>query len=192
MQVLNVTNLPIFLGNDRADPPFGDPISGVTCTSAAPGIVTVPGYNAPVAGDAVSLTFTAGGSIPTGLVAGQTYYVVAPIVNNTFAVSATKGGGAITTSSTGSQLTVHLLSFQVDGSLVPFKSGATVVVLNMTGGSLVLQSAPDANTGVVGNPSGPGAFTAIATIPTLSAALVTLNNDWIRVSTAATLILLQN
>jgi hypothetical protein len=189
MQILNVTNLPIYLPFDRAPLPFGDPLEGVTCTSAAPGVITSPGY-VPTNGDAVALSFLAGGSIPTGLTVGTQYYVVSAS-GQTFSVSATKGGGAITTSSTGSLLVLHLLSNQVDGVTSPFKPGATVVVLNLTGGALTLQGASDSNAGF-GVPGGPGSYSTIATVGAGAAALAQLNFDWIRVSTAATLVLLQN
>lgn len=194
MQALNVTNLPIYLPYDKAPLPFGDAIEGITCTSAAPGVITAVGYQ-PTAGDAVALSFLAGGSIPTGLVVGQTYYVVSP-VGNTFSVSATKGGAAITTSSTGASLVLHLLSNQVDGVVLPFKPGNTVLVQNLTGGSLVLQGAMDAGQAAPGQgynpPSGPGAWNTIATVAAGATAVAQLGYDWIRVSTAATLVLLQN
>jgi len=194
MQVLNVTNLPIYLPYDKAPEPFGDPIEGVTATAATPGIVTVPGYDAPVAGDAVAFSFLAGGSIAAPLVVGTTYYVVAPIVNNTFAVSATKGGSAITTTTTGASLVAHLISNQTDGTpLGIFKPNNSPVCVNLTAGTLVLQGAPDLNTAAgFGAPSGPGTWVQIASLPTLSMQPVTIGYDWIRVSTAGTLQLLQN
>lgn len=194
LQVLNVTNLPIYLPYDKAQLPFGDPIEGITCTSASPGVVTAVGY-APAAGDAVSFSFTAGGSIPTGLTVGQTYYVVSPS-GNTFSVSATKGGSAINTSSTGANLVLHLLSAQVDGVTLPFKPGNTVVVENNTGGSLVLQGAPDAGQAAAGTntynpPTGPGTWVTLATLAAGAITSVTLSYDWLRVSTSGTLVLQQ-
>ena len=189
MQILNVTNLPIYLPFDMAPQPFGDPIEGISCTSASPGVVTAPGY-VPAAGDAVAFSYTAGGSIPTGLTVGTIYYVVSPS-GDTFSVSATKGGSAINTSSTGSNLVLHLVSSQLDGTSLPFKPGASAVVLNLSGGTLVLQGASDSNTGF-GVPGGPGSWNTIKSLTTGTAALATLSYDWIRVSTAGTLVLLQN
>jgi hypothetical protein len=192
--MLQLTNAPVYLPWNTSQLPFGDVLGGITCTSAAPGVVTSVGYT-PKLNDAVSLTFTAGGSIPTGLTAGTTYYVVSPS-GQTFSLSATKGGGAITTSSTGANLILHLLSGQFDGTTQPFDSGGSAVCINMTAGSLVLQGAPDASVataaGFPGYPTGPGTYATIATIPALSMAMVTLSADWIRVSTAANLWLLQN
>lgn len=191
MQILSVSNLPIYLPYDKAPVPFGDAIEGVTCTAAAPGVVTAPGY-VPVNGDAVALSYTAGGSMPAPLVAGQTYYVVAA-ANDTFEVSATKGGSAITTTTTGANLVLHLLSNQVDGVVLPFKPGNTVEVAGAAG--LILQGASDSNVAAPGQgynpPSGPGAWNTIATIPASGSILATLNYDWIRVSTAASLVLRQ-
>lgn len=189
MQLLNVTNAPIYLPWNVSPLPFGDVLGGITCTSAAPGVVTSVGYT-PKLNDIVSLSYTGAGSMPTGLTAGQAYYVVSPS-GQTLSLSATKGGGAITTSSTGANLVLHLLSGQNDGTLQPFDSGNTCIVINLSGGTLVLQGAPDANP-TAGYPTGPGSYTTIVSVPTLSMALATLNNDWIRVSTAGTLQLIQN
>lgn len=189
MQMLNVTNLPIYLPADTANVPVGDPLVA-TMTIAAPGVVTVPGYDAPVIGDQV--VFTTTGALPTGLTAGTVYYVVATVTGDTFSVSATKGGGAITTSGSQSGVhTIHLVSRQVYGVTIPFKPGNSAICLNLTAGSLTLQGAPDSG-GVSGNPQGPGSYSTIATVAAGSAALVQLSYDWIRVSTAATLVLLQN
>lgn len=192
MQVLNVTNLPIYLPYDTAPVPFGDPLSDTTVTSASPGVVNVPGY-VPVNGAALQFTVSGAGVMPTGLTAATTYYVVsANAATGNFSVSATKGGSAINTSSTGTApITTHLISGEVDGVPMPFKPGATVVVLNLSGGSLVLQGAPDLNTGF-GNPGGPGTYVTLATVAAGSAAIAQLSQDWIRVSTSGTLVLLQN
>lgn len=193
MQLLNVTNLPIYLPGDVAHVPFGDPLGGATATSAAPGVFTVPGYDAPAAGDQVSFTFTLpGGSIPTGINPAQVYFVVSPS-GATFSVSATKGGSAITTTTTGANLIAHLLSGQVDGVTLPFKPNNTVLVENNTGASLTLQTTNDLNT-AGGYPLGPNSanWATLATVPATGQVLAVLNNDWIRVSTAATLALIQN
>src|SRR3972149_3827960 len=76
----------------------------VTMTIAAPCEVSqvAHGYaaNAPV-------KFATTGALPTGLVAGTTYYVKSPVAD-TFNVSATAGGAAITT--TGTQSGVHTIT----------------------------------------------------------------------------------
>jgi hypothetical protein len=72
----------------------------VTISIAAPGVInwTAHGF-AP--GQAISFATT--GALPTGLVAGTTYYVAnAGIGANSFSVAATVGGAAITTSGTQS------------------------------------------------------------------------------------------
>lgn len=189
MELLNVTNLPIYLPFDKAPTPFGDPIEGVTCTSASPGVITAPGY-APVNGDQVMLSFTAGGSIPTGLTEGTTYFVVSASAD-TFEVAATNGGSAIDTTGTGADLVLHLLSGETDGVPLPFKPDNTVIVVNQSSGTLVLQGASDTNTGF-GVPGGPGTWETIVSLATVSMAKATLGYDWIRVSTSGTLSLLQN
>jgi hypothetical protein len=73
----------------------------VTITIATPGVVTLAGHGF-AANQAVIFATT--GALPTGLVAGTTYYVRNP-ATNTFEVSATVGGASINT--TGSQSGVH-------------------------------------------------------------------------------------
>lgn len=195
MQLLAVTGLPINLALDKAPIPFGDPIEGVTATAAAPGVFTVPGYDAPAVNDILAFTFLAGGSMPAPLVAAVPVYVqsIVSAAAGTFTVSLTKGGAAVTTTTTGASLVAHLLSNETDGVPLPFKPNNTVLVENNSGGSLTLQTTNDANQGV--GPSQGPASANWATLLTLAAggqSLATINNDWIRVSTAATLYLMQN
>lgn len=75
----------------------------VTITIASPGVITWTDHG--LTGNA-TIVFTTTGALPTGLTAGVTYYVVeASITENTFQVSATAGGAAITT--TGTQSGTH-------------------------------------------------------------------------------------
>ena len=77
--------------------------STVTMTIAAPGVITWNGHGLN-ANDPVQFTTT--GTLPTGFVTATNYYVVgASITTNTFQLSATAGGTAITT--TGSQSGIH-------------------------------------------------------------------------------------
>lgn len=198
MQLLNLlANLPVYLVYDEAPIPFGDPFTGATATSSTAAIVwTVVGYEA-TAGDRVSFSTTSasGQFLDTALSVGVIYYVVSPSTD-TFEVSATKGGSAIAAvSSTASQATVHLVSNQVDGTVMPFKPGYTVVALNLSTYSVGLYGAPDSSAPTPGNytaPGGPGTFALIATISAGTAALVQLNNDWIKASSTAGLTLIQN
>lgn len=74
-----------------------------TASIATPGVVTWPAHGRS-ANDPVKWQTT--GALPTGYVAGTTYYVVgASITPNTFQLSATPGGAAINT--TGTQSGVH-------------------------------------------------------------------------------------
>lgn len=75
--------------------------SVVTITIASPGVVTLA-TNGFQNGDPVVLSTT--GALPTGLVAGTTYYVVS-VATNTFSLAATVGGTPINTS--GAQSGVH-------------------------------------------------------------------------------------
>lgn len=73
----------------------------VTLTIAAPCVVTWANHGLP-AGTAIKFATT--GALPTGLVAGTVYFVLAP-TTTTFNVAATVGGAAITT--TGTQSGTH-------------------------------------------------------------------------------------
>lgn len=70
----------------------------VTITVATPAVVTLDAP-APPAGNTV--VFSTTGTLPTGLTAGTTYFVVNPS-GNTFQVAATSGGAAIATTAAGS------------------------------------------------------------------------------------------
>ena len=197
MHFLNVTSTAIYLPADIAQLPFGDPLSSISVTSASPGVITAPGYRNIANGQIVSFT-TAGGSIPGGLTANTPYYVV-NASGFTFSVAATPGGSAINTTSTGSNLTMHLLSQQIYGTRRPFKPGGQCLALNLGGTSLTLQGASDVNAGApvsnpapTGNPGGPGTYTTIATLAAGAGQLVTLNYDWISLTGSGTLVLIQN
>lgn len=191
MHVLNVSTLPIYLPFDTAQVPFGDPLSDLTCTSASPGVLAAPGYNAPVAGDIVQLSAEgAGAALPGGFSVATNYYVVSPSGGN-FSLSATKGGSAINTTTSGvGTLTLHLVSAEVIGTRLPFKPTGTVVVLNLTTNSTTLQGANDTGTDEA-NPSGPGSYGTILTLAGAAAGIATINNDWIRVTASGSLVLLQ-
>jgi len=75
------------------------PEGPVTISVADPGLVTWEGHGF-VAGQPV--IFETEGELPTGLTAGTTYYVVAPVTTDTFAVSATLGGAGVETTGAGS------------------------------------------------------------------------------------------
>lgn len=72
----------------------------VTATSASPAVFTWTAHGA-LNGDIVVL---GGSAVPTGFVAGTQYFVVAKAAN-TFELSATSGGAAINSSSTGTAVT---------------------------------------------------------------------------------------
>lgn len=73
----------------------------VTMTIAAPCVVT---WNAHGKANNTAVVFSTTGALPTGLTVGTTYYVTAA-ATNTFQLSATMGGAAITT--TGTQTGTH-------------------------------------------------------------------------------------
>lgn len=73
--------------------------SVVTISQATPGVVSWPAHGL-IAGTPV--VFQTTGGLPAGLTAGTTYYVAATALTaNSFTVSATAGGAAISTTSAG-------------------------------------------------------------------------------------------
>lgn len=83
-------------------------------SNGAGAVVTTPTAHGRVLNDPI--TFTTTGALPTGLVAGTTYYVAGTITSTTFQLSATIGGAVITTSSAGSG--VHTLIYVPFGTSV--------------------------------------------------------------------------
>jgi hypothetical protein len=224
MQALIVTGTtagtnPIYLPYDLAPLPFGDPLAA-SWTAATPTVVTVPGYT-PTNGDAVALSIAGTSGFLSSLsglttISAQlnTTYYVSSASGQTFTLSTQKASaatpaGVLSMITTGMQLGgqdfVHLLSNQVDGTLLPFKPGNTVLAMNGgaiagTGtlvGSITLMGASDKNTtlatGTYGAPLGPNTFAVIATIGYGTPKLVQLSTDWIvATGSTSTLILLQN
>jgi len=225
MQVLITTGTsagtaPIYLPYDLAPLPFGDPMAA-TLTAATPTVVTVPGYT-PANGDAIALSIAGTSGFLSSLsgltsIAAQlnTTYYASSASGQTFTLSTQKASAATpagvlsmvtTLGQLGGQVFVHLLSNQVDGTLLPFKPGNTVLAIN--GGNaatlttigtaaITLMGASDASatlaTGTFGAPVGPGTFSVIATIGFGTPKLVTLSKDWIvATGSTSTLILLQN
>lgn len=93
--------------------------SVVTITIATPGVITWF-YGAHGMTGNESIVFTTTGALPTGIVAGTTYYVLASgITSTTFRIASTPGGSAINT--TGAQSGIHTAtvgSLTVQGTYV--------------------------------------------------------------------------
>jgi hypothetical protein len=83
-----------------------------TCTSASPGVLTV-GLNIP---NGTPCYLTSSGTVPTGFTANTMYYAVASNGSTTIELSATVGGTAINTSSTGTG-TMTIVYGVANGSL---------------------------------------------------------------------------
>ena len=108
--------------------PFSQRTGVVTITDTSPGVVSFTKHGA---ANGTPVSFSTTGALPTGLVAGTQYYVVATAAN-TFEVAATVGGTAINTSSAGSG--THTATFggiaavAVGDTITGVTSGATAVV----------------------------------------------------------------
>ena len=230
MQVLIATGTaagtqPIYLPYDKAPVPFGDPLAA-SLTAATPTVVTVPGYF-PTNGDAVSISVAGTSGFLTSLsglttISAQlnTTYYVSSASGQTFTLSTVKATAAspafvyamITTlGQFGGQPFVHLLSNQVDGTVLPFKPNNTVLAMNGGAagigsfgfsGAITILGAPDLNTvlatGTYGAPLGPNAagttgWSVIGTIGFGTPKLVQLGYDWIvATGSTSTVILIQN
>lgn len=94
------------------------PAATATITIASPGVVT---WNSHGLTAGTPVRFSTTGALPTGLVAGTTYYVVSPTTNE-FSVAATEGGSAINTS--GSQSGTHTVSAHKNNTWWGFLNGA--------------------------------------------------------------------
>lgn len=98
---------------------IGSPSSTVTISIASPGVVT---WNANGLADGTPVVLTTTGALPTGLVAGTIYYVLAR-ATNTFQLSQTPGGAPIVT--TGSQSGTHTATAQVHRKFESAQAGNT-------------------------------------------------------------------
>lgn len=101
----------------------GATVGTFTVTVASPGVFSLTSHGL-VAGDIVKFTTT--GALPTGLVVGTKYYVIATgLTSSAFEVSATLGGSAINT--TGSQSGTHTCVRQ---TINITKNGTAALVAN--------------------------------------------------------------
>jgi hypothetical protein len=198
MQLLNVSTLPIYLPFDQAHVPFGDPFEDASITSSVTAIVTLPGYDAPIAGQGLIFSDLTGSVESASLSAQVLYYIIAPIAGDTFAISATKGGAPLATTAAvaAGAFTAHLVTGETDGVPLPFKPNNTVLAVNQNAFSVTLMGANDKAAPVQGTyggaPQGPSTLNVIASIAGGSMALVNLSYDWLQTSASGTISLIQN
>lgn len=115
------------------------PIGTATITIANPAVITCASHGMNI-GNTVKFTTT--GALPTGIVAGTSYYVIAlNLTTNTFEISASQGGAAVATS--GSQSGVHTLVDLTPRALG--ESDARVIPLNEAQ-ALAANASPAAST----------------------------------------------
>lgn len=236
MQVLITTGVfaaansaAVYLPYDAAPIPFGDPLVA-TMTNATGTVVTIPGYQ-PATNDALSFSYSGAGAslIGTQVYAGSlastfnfnVVYYATPTSTSapwTFTLSTRVSGSGVTsvsnwlTAVTGSQsIVAHLLSNQSDGPKTPFKTGATVLAMNLPTSaftttnqlaitlfgtndvSSILATAPASGFPMGPNGSATTGWSVIATIGAGQPKLISLNYDWIVASGSTnTLVLIQN
>lgn len=100
--------------------------SVVTMTIATPCVVS---WTAHTLAANTPISFTTTGALPTGLVAGTVYYVLTPLADS-FNVSATPGGAAITT--TGTQSGVHTAVGSANYAVTPGTAPTTWLDMGAT------------------------------------------------------------
>lgn len=94
------------VGSGKYETPL-ERLGTCTITIATPGVVTLNAHGL-VADDKIKFSST--GTLPTGITAGTTYYVIATgLTTNSFQFSASQGGAAVNT--TGTQTGTHTLNF---------------------------------------------------------------------------------
>lgn len=126
----------------RDDAPPATP-KPATISVADPGVVTSTAHGWAI-GQRVRFSTT--GTLPTGLVAGTDYYLVATVNTNTFSVAATPGGAAIET--TGTQSGTHTVTAVNSGSERLFiglvmtctEQGGTANTIKMLSASIAINS----------------------------------------------------
>lgn len=116
------------------DLPYID--STVTISIAAPGVVTWTAHGLSVND---TIRFTTTGALPTGLAINTTYYVKTVLSANTFTVSTSAGGAAVTTSGTQSGTQTALVWY-----------GTAVVAVANTAVTLATATIPGWSMGVGG------------------------------------------
>lgn len=142
-------------------------VSGtITVTIATPAVVTWTGH---VLQNNDPIEFTTTGALPTGLVAGTTYFVKG-VVGNNFNLALTAGGASITTSGTqsGVHTGVHIPNGRGDGSTtfnVPDVRGRTPLGRDALGGTAASRLT-NALSGINGDTPGASGGTESKTIAT--------------------------
>lgn len=87
----------------------------VTISAASPGVVTLASHG--FAANEPVVFYNTGGALPAAITAGTVYYVKTVLTANTFTISATPGGTAINTASTGTgthSVTAHYSNLSSD------------------------------------------------------------------------------
>jgi hypothetical protein len=114
-----------------------------TITIAAPAVITRAAHGYSI-GEAVIFT-NAGGALPTGIVAGTTYYVIAAgFTSGAFQISATFGGAAVTTtgSQSGTQTVASATAQQASVTAMTIKGGTQAVIFAGTITAPIVKNTP--------------------------------------------------
>lgn len=109
--------------------PYWTETSTVTITIANPAVVTYTGHGL-AAG--APIVFSTTGTLPTGITAGTTYYLVPTIATNTFEISATQGGAAVVTSGSQTGTQTAVAGYNVTGKIPARGTGPGTTELAQT------------------------------------------------------------
>jgi hypothetical protein len=154
--------------------------STVTITIAAPGVVTWTAHGRSVND---TIRFTTTGALPTGLAINTTYYVKTVLSVNTFTVSTSAGGAAVTTSGTQSGTQTALVWYGVPVVAVAntvLTLGSVVIPgwsMGLKGGMIVNAQFSMTNTANAKNISMSYGGSAISAVAGTSNASVSIQKD---------------
>jgi len=144
-----------------------------TITNASPAVVTFNAHGF-VAGDQVIFTASdqgATGTLPTGITAGQIYFVISTgLMTNSFEFSATNGGAAINTTGAGNGVFVLQKANSAKNTGIAFVSGTPATITDSQSNFLNAGFAAGDTITVVGSPANSRSFT----IASVTAGTITL------------------
>jgi hypothetical protein len=100
--------------------------AGRVFTATVADVLTVPGHTLAL-NDQVRVMAVPGATLPTGLSAGQTYFVLT-VTGDTFSLSLTQGGAAVNITAAGSGLVAKIAAKPItEGDTPQFSGGALVI-----------------------------------------------------------------
>jgi len=110
--------------------PTAGPYQEFTCTSASPGVITVPGVTFSV-NDRVSVYHQPAAALPTGFSEGVVYFVGTASANTCTLSTTTANGNPVNTSSVGAGVIIKQVPLQMSQNVTPsFAASALKILLD--------------------------------------------------------------